>query len=118
LLCAGVGTLLALQVFCNAGVATGILPVTGMPLPFMSYGGSGLMCMLIGIGLVLGVSRGISRNAQNEAKLTASETDDDTPHRGSLESTTENDATRDHSSSPRRTRSPRTRSPRPHNAPA
>jgi cell division protein FtsW len=57
LLCAGVGTLLSIQVICNAGVATGVLPVTGMPLPFMSYGGSGLLCLLIGMGLVLAVSR-------------------------------------------------------------
>ena len=61
LLCAGVGTLLAIQVVCNVGVVTGVLPVTGMPLPFMSYGGSGLLCVLLGLGLVLGVSRGLGR---------------------------------------------------------
>lgn len=59
LLCSGIGTLLAIQVVCNAGVVTGLLPVTGMPLPLLSYGGSGLICMLISIGLVLGVSRRI-----------------------------------------------------------
>jgi cell division protein FtsW len=57
LVCAGVGTLLAVQVMCNAGVVTGLLPVTGMPLPLLSYGGSGLICTLLGVGLVLGVSR-------------------------------------------------------------
>jgi cell division protein FtsW len=61
LLCAGVGSLLAIQVICNIGVVTGVLPVTGMPLPFMSYGGSGLLCVLVGLGLVLGVSRGLGR---------------------------------------------------------
>lgn len=59
LLCAGVGSLMAIQVVCNIGVVTGALPVTGMPLPFMSYGGSGLLCVLLGLGLVLGVSRGL-----------------------------------------------------------
>lgn len=64
LLCAGVGTLLAIQVMCNAGVVTGVLPVTGMPLPLLSYGGSGLLCTLAGIGLVLGVSRQLGRAAE------------------------------------------------------
>lgn len=57
LLCAGVGSLLALQVICNLGVVLDVLPVTGMPLPMMSYGGSGLLCALVGVGIVLGVSR-------------------------------------------------------------
>ena len=61
LLCAGVGSLLALQVVCNLGVVLDVLPVTGMPLPFVSYGGSGLLCTLLGIGLVLGVSRNVAR---------------------------------------------------------
>jgi cell division protein FtsW len=57
LLCAGIGTLLSIQVICNAAVVTGLMPVTGMPLPLLSYGGSGLVCTLLGIGLVLSVSR-------------------------------------------------------------
>ena len=61
LLCVGVGSLLALQVVCNLGVVLDVLPVTGMPLPFISYGGSGLLCTLLGIGLVLGVSRNGAR---------------------------------------------------------
>jgi cell division protein FtsW len=64
LLCSGIGTLLAIQVICNAGVVTGALPVTGMPLPLLSYGGSGLICLLIGIGLVLGISREMGRNCE------------------------------------------------------
>jgi cell division protein FtsW len=64
LLCSGVGTLLAIQVICNAGVVTGTLPVTGMPLPLLSYGGSGLICLLMGIGLVLGISREMGRNTE------------------------------------------------------
>jgi cell division protein FtsW len=50
-----------LQVVCNLGVVLDVLPVTGMPLPFISYGGSGLLCTLLGIGLVLGVSRNGAR---------------------------------------------------------
>ncbi len=57
LLCAGVGTLFGVQAAGNIGVVSGLLPVTGMPLPILTYGGSGLMCALLGIGLVLAVSR-------------------------------------------------------------
>jgi cell division protein FtsW len=57
LLCAGVGSLLALQVLCNMSVVLNILPVTGMPLPMVSYGGTGLISCLLALGLVLGVSR-------------------------------------------------------------
>ncbi|MDQ3815149.1 MAG: FtsW/RodA/SpoVE family cell cycle protein [Armatimonadota bacterium] len=57
LLCAGIGTLLAIQVVCNVAVVTGLMPVTGMPLPLLSYGGSGFICTLLGLGLVLSVSR-------------------------------------------------------------
>lgn len=67
LLCSGVGTLLAIQVVGNAFVVTGIMPVTGIPLPLLSYGGSGLLCTLTGIGMVLGISRRIGQ-AQNEEK--------------------------------------------------
>lgn len=57
LLCSGVGTLLGVQVAGNIGVVSGLLPVTGMPLPILTYGGSGLICALLGIGLVLAISR-------------------------------------------------------------
>ncbi|HEX8465167.1 MAG TPA: putative peptidoglycan glycosyltransferase FtsW [Abditibacterium sp.] len=57
LLCAGVGTLLGVQAAGNIGVVSGLLPVTGMPLPFLTYGGSGLICALLGVGLVLAISR-------------------------------------------------------------
>ena len=57
LLCAGVGTLLGIQAAGNIGVVSGLLPVTGMPLPILTYGGSGLICALLGIGLVLAISR-------------------------------------------------------------
>lgn len=64
LLCAGIGMLLAIQLICNVSVVTGLLPVTGMPLPLLSYGGSGLLCTLLGLGLVLSVSRQASASAE------------------------------------------------------
>ena len=46
---------LAFQVFLNLGVVTDLLPTTGIPLPFISAGGSSLIANMIGIGLVLNV---------------------------------------------------------------
>jgi len=57
LFCTGVGALLAIQVVANSGVVMGVLPVTGVVLPLLSYGGSGLIVMLFAIGAVLGISR-------------------------------------------------------------
>jgi rod shape determining protein RodA len=49
---AGVAAMIALQVFINVGMTIGIMPITGIPLPFISYGGSALIAELIGIGLL------------------------------------------------------------------
>ena len=49
---AGVGTWLVFQVFQNIGMNLGLLPVTGLPLPFVSYGGSSMFAAWIAIGLV------------------------------------------------------------------
>lgn len=55
LICTGVASLFGFQAFVNMGVATGILPNTGIPLPFVSQGMSSLWANLIGVGLVLNV---------------------------------------------------------------
>src|SRR5213083_1847827 len=44
------------QAVINVGMTTGLLPVVGIPLPFFSYGGSSLLCLLIGVGLTMNVS--------------------------------------------------------------
>lgn len=51
----GVMAMLLFHVFENVGMTTGLLPVTGIPLPFLSYGGSNLVTNMAGIGLVLNV---------------------------------------------------------------
>ena len=51
----GVASLIFFQSFVNLGVNLGLLPVTGTPLPFVSYGGSSLTAFLIAIGLVQSV---------------------------------------------------------------
>jgi rod shape determining protein RodA len=55
LICIGVGALIFFQSFVNLGVNIGLLPVTGTPLPFVSYGGSSLIAFLVSIGLVQSV---------------------------------------------------------------
>jgi len=55
LICIGVAALIFVQSFVNLGVNIGLLPVTGTPLPFVSYGGSSLIAFLIAIGLVQSV---------------------------------------------------------------
>ncbi|HEV7757454.1 MAG TPA: rod shape-determining protein RodA [Acidimicrobiales bacterium] len=55
LLCVGVLSMLVFQVFQNVGMTMGIMPITGIPLPFMSYGGSSTLAAWIAIGLVLNV---------------------------------------------------------------
>ena len=57
LLVVGVMTLVGLQTFLNIGVVTGLLPTTGISLPFFSYGGTALSIQLAEMGVVLSVSR-------------------------------------------------------------
>ena len=59
LLVVGVITLIGLQTFLNIGVVTGLLPTTGISLPFFSYGGTALMIQLAEMGIILSVSRQI-----------------------------------------------------------
>lgn len=55
LLCVGVAVYIGFQTFVNIGVTTGMLPNTGIPLPFISYGISSLVSLFGGLGLVLNV---------------------------------------------------------------
>lgn len=57
LLGSGLSFLIGLQAFINIGVVTGALPNKGMPLPFISYGGSNLLVMMCAVGLLLNIAR-------------------------------------------------------------
>jgi rod shape determining protein RodA len=54
-LAAGIGGILAFQVVYNVAMVAGLVPVKGLPLPFMSYGGSSVLSSLLGVGLILNV---------------------------------------------------------------
>ncbi len=57
LLAAGLTTMIIMQALMNIAVVTASMPVTGIPLPFISFGGSALIFTLFGVGILLNVSR-------------------------------------------------------------
>ncbi len=64
LLAAGIGAMVSVYAILNICVATGLMPTTGLPLPFISYGGSALIWNLAGVGIVLGVARTTARETR------------------------------------------------------
>ncbi|MCG2686090.1 rod shape-determining protein RodA [Candidatus Parcubacteria bacterium] len=64
LVCIGVVSMLAVQVFVNIGMNMGMMPITGITLPLVSYGGSSLWTTIIALGLV----QSISSRARNASK--------------------------------------------------
>lgn len=57
LMAAGITAMLTFQVFVNIGMNVGIMPITGIPLPLMSYGGSHTLTNLVAVGVLLGIAR-------------------------------------------------------------
>lgn len=72
IICTGVGTIVALQSFINVCVATGLMPNTGTPLPFVSYGLTSLVSLYLGMGLVLNIGLQRSAYAKDAANKTFS----------------------------------------------
>jgi len=68
LLASGITATIAAQAALNMGVATGLLPVTGLPLPFVSFGGSSLIVTMVEVGILLNVSRYAHREAMAGAR--------------------------------------------------
>lgn len=60
----GLTSLIGIQAMVNMGVVTGVLPVTGITLPFLSYGGTSLVFTMVGVGLLLNISSNIARNEE------------------------------------------------------
>ena len=57
LICFGVATALAFQTFINIGMCIGMMPITGIPLPFISFGSSSMMIQLLTVGIVQSIWR-------------------------------------------------------------
>jgi rod shape determining protein RodA len=68
LICVQVMALMVFQVFENVGMTMGIMPITGIPLPFVSYGGSAMVACFAGTGLVLSVHQHRFRPASSPAQ--------------------------------------------------
>ncbi len=65
-LCIGVGSMLLFHVLINVGMNMGIMPVTGIPLPFVSAGGTSMIMSMVAVGLILSVAR--QREGQQHVK--------------------------------------------------
>jgi cell division protein FtsW len=61
LLAAGITGWFAVQALTNLGAVTGLLPITGVPLPFVSFGGSALVVSLVAVGILISISRSSGR---------------------------------------------------------
>jgi cell division protein FtsW len=57
--------MISVYALLNIGVVTGVLPTTGLPLPFISYGGSSLLGNMAGVGILLGVARSNPAGGKN-----------------------------------------------------
>jgi rod shape determining protein RodA len=55
LIAVGLATMILFQLMVNVGMVIGIMPVTGIPLPFVTYGGSSLISLLFGMGILQSV---------------------------------------------------------------
>ena len=61
LLAVGITSIIAVQAIINIAVVTGSMPVTGVPMPFISYGGTSLVINLTAMGILLNISRQVER---------------------------------------------------------
>lgn len=68
LLAIGISSMIGIQAFINLGAISGILPITGVPLPFVSYGGSSLVVLLASVGILNNIAKQV--NAQKDHTAT------------------------------------------------
>jgi rod shape determining protein RodA len=68
LITGGIVAMLMFQVFVNVGMTIGIMPITGVPLPLMSYGGSSVLVTFLAIGLLQSVHSQARRSAAGKSR--------------------------------------------------
>ncbi|WP_188454519.1 putative lipid II flippase FtsW [Virgibacillus oceani] len=61
LLAIGISSMVGIQAFINLGAISGLLPITGVPLPFVSYGGSSLLVMMISMGILNNIAKSVKK---------------------------------------------------------
>ncbi|MED0871823.1 putative lipid II flippase FtsW [Bacillus mobilis] len=62
----GIASLIGIQTFVNVGGMSGLIPLTGVPLPFISYGGSSLLANLISMGILLNIASHVKRQEKQQ----------------------------------------------------
>ncbi|MGH0428399.1 putative lipid II flippase FtsW [Bacillus hominis] len=70
LIAIGVASLFGVQTFINVGGMSGLIPLTGVPLPFVSYGGSSLLANLLAMGILLNIASYVKRQEKQQNELT------------------------------------------------
>ncbi|EJQ48645.1 Cell division protein FtsW [Bacillus mycoides] len=70
LIAIGIASLFGVQTFINVGGMSGLIPLTGVPLPFVSYGGSSLLANLLAMGILLNVASYVKRQEKQQNELT------------------------------------------------
>lgn len=68
LLALGISSMVGIQTFINLGSISGLLPITGVPLPFVSYGGSSLLIMLISMGILNNIASAVKKQEMDGTK--------------------------------------------------
>ncbi|GMR66006.1 MULTISPECIES: putative lipid II flippase FtsW [Bacillus] len=66
LIAIGIASLIGIQTFVNVGGMSGLIPLTGVPLPFISYGGSSLLANLIAMGILLNIASHVKRQEKQQ----------------------------------------------------
>lgn len=69
LIAIGIAGLFGVQTFINVGGMSGLIPLTGVPLPFVSYGGSSLLANLLAMGILLNIASHVKRQEQQQNEL-------------------------------------------------
>ncbi|SCB69877.1 putative lipid II flippase FtsW [Bacillus mycoides] len=70
LIAIGIASLLGVQTFINVGGMSGLIPLTGVPLPFVSYGGSSLLANLVAMGILLNIASQVKRQEKQQNEMT------------------------------------------------
>ncbi|MFB4167629.1 putative lipid II flippase FtsW [Virgibacillus sp. JSM 102003] len=73
LLAIGISSMIGIQAFINLGAITGILPITGVPLPFVSYGGSSLLVMMVSMGIMNNIAKTNKQKEQQPVPVNTKE---------------------------------------------
>ncbi|WP_067728367.1 putative lipid II flippase FtsW [Oceanobacillus damuensis] len=68
LLAIGISSMVGIQAFINLGAISGLLPITGVPLPFVSYGGSSLLIMLISMGILNNIAMNVKKQESDQVE--------------------------------------------------